>query len=77
MSHFQKQSDACLRRFLRAFITADDAFIMLVKCIKWHREFGVESLSDSDADVKIELDTGKAQLLRHRDFYGRLICYLL
>jgi len=67
----QRQSDACLRRFLRAFSTANDAFIMLVKCIKWRREFGVESLSDSDPDVKTEVDTGKAQLLRHRDFYGR------
>lgn len=69
----QKQSDACLRRFLRAFSTADDAFVMLVKCIKWRREFGVESLSESDSDVKIEVDTGKAHLLRHRDFYGRLL----
>jgi len=67
----QRQSDACLRRFLRAFSTADDAFIMLVKCIKWRREFGVDSLSESDADIKLERDTGKAQLLRHRDFYGR------
>jgi len=69
----QKQSDACLRRFLRAFSTADDAFIMLVKCIKWRREFGVESLSESDPEVKTEVDTGKAHLLRHRDFHGRLI----
>jgi len=71
----QKQSDACLRRFLRAFGTADDAFIMLVKCIKWRREFGVESLSESDPDIKTEVETGKAQLLRHRDFSGRLLAW--
>ena len=58
---------------MRAFSTADDAFIMLVKCIKWRREFGVESLSDSDPDVKTELDSGKAQMLRHRDFFGRSV----
>jgi len=46
---------------------------MLVKCIKWRREFGVESLSESDADIKTEVETGKVQLLRHRDFYGRLL----
>jgi len=44
---------------------------MLVKCIKWRREFGVESLSDSDPDIKTEIDCGKVQLLQHRDFCGR------
>jgi len=46
---------------------------MLVKCIKWRREFGVDALSESDPDIKTEMETSKVQLLRHRDFYGRLL----
>jgi len=72
----QKQSEACLLRFMRAFLTADQAFTMLVKCIKWRREFGVESLSDADPDIKMEIDSKKAILLRHRDFNGRPILYI-
>jgi hypothetical protein len=72
----QYQTDASLRRFLRAFLTADDSFKMLLKSNKWRREFGVENLTEEDKDIKEEIATGKACLLRHRDFSGRPILYI-
>lgn len=67
----QFQTDASLRRFLRAFHTADEAFKMLIKCNKWRNEYGVLRLTEEDEDIKEEMMTGKAILLRHRDFLGR------
>ena len=44
---------------------------MLIKCNKWRKEYGVLSLTEDDEDIKEEMRTGKALLLRHRDFMGR------
>lgn len=72
----QYMTDASLKRFLRAFQSADEAFKMVIKCNKWRREFNVSSLSEEEEDIKQEISTGKALLLRHRDYLGRPILYI-
>lgn len=69
----QYMSDASITRFLKGFKTVDDAFSGILKCNKWRKEFGVEKLTAEDADVRIELETKKGEVLRHRDRYGRPI----
>ncbi|XP_064608617.1 uncharacterized protein LOC135472845 [Liolophura sinensis] len=72
----QAHSDASLRRFLRAFGTADLACKNLLKSNKWRQEFGVESLSPEDKDIQEELISRKITILRHRDSQGRPIVYV-
>jgi hypothetical protein len=69
-------SEACLRRQLKAFETSERAFTNLLKTHKWRKEFGVENLAQNE-DVMQEISTGKAMLLRQRDFKGRPILYIM
>lgn len=71
----QAHSDASLRRFLRAFGTADLACKNLLKSNKWRQEFGVESLSPEDKDIQEELISRKITILRPRDTKGRYVTW--
>ncbi|XP_048589784.1 CRAL-TRIO domain-containing protein C589.09, mitochondrial [Nematostella vectensis] len=66
------QTDACLKRFLRAFLDVDEAHTALLKYIKWRDDYGVDYLSNDD-DVIQEVDTGKAVVLDFPDHSGRPI----
>lgn len=72
----QYHNDASIKRFLRAFLTVDDAFQALLKCNKWRKEYGVTSISPNDPDIKKNLESKKALVLRHRDFQGRPVIYI-
>ena len=65
------QTDACLKRFLKAFLTVDQAFESLAKYIKWRREYGVETLNSNHPDIQTELSTGKVLLPNIKDKAGR------
>lgn len=67
------QSDACLRRFLRAFEDVNEAYNALIKNINWREEFGVHCLSRGDDDIEEQLSLGKAEVLRYPDHVGRPI----
>ncbi|XP_002731522.1 uncharacterized protein LOC100368314 [Saccoglossus kowalevskii] len=69
----QFHSDSSLKRFLRAFITVDSAFTSVLKCNKWRREFGVESLTSDNEEIQTQLATGVGKILPHRDIEGRPI----
>jgi hypothetical protein len=62
-----------LKRFLKAFLTVDQAFEGLVKYIKWRREYGVETLNSTHPDIQTELLTGKVLLPNFKDKAGRYI----
>lgn len=68
---WQFQTDACLKRFLKAFLTVDQSFEALVKYIKWRKEYGVETLNATHPDVEAELSTGKVLLPNFKDKAGR------
>ncbi|XP_025087454.1 CRAL-TRIO domain-containing protein C3H8.02-like [Pomacea canaliculata] len=72
----QAHSDASLKRFLRAFTDVDVAMKQLLKCNKWRREYGVDSLSPDDPDIAAEMTTGKVHILRNRDNKGRPVVYV-
>ncbi|KAK2550878.1 Phosphatidylinositol transfer protein CSR1 [Acropora cervicornis] len=61
------QSDACLRRFLRAFEDVNEAYNALIKNINWREEFGVHCLSRGDDDIEEQLSLGKAEVLHYPD----------
>lgn len=65
------QTDACLKRFLKAFLTVDGASEALVRCIKWREEYGVETLDVNHPDIQSELQTGKVQVHNFKDKAGR------
>lgn len=67
------QSDACLKRFLRAFGDIDEAYSALVKYINWREEYGVNCLSRGDDDIDEQLALGKAEVLDFPDHVGRPI----
>ncbi|XP_028397897.1 CRAL-TRIO domain-containing protein C589.09, mitochondrial-like [Dendronephthya gigantea] len=67
----QLQTDACLKRFLKAFLTVEDAFEGLVKYVKWRKEYGVETLNSTHPDIQSELSTGKVLLPGFMDKAGR------
>ncbi|CAB4003615.1 Hypothetical predicted protein [Paramuricea clavata] len=67
----QYQTDACLKRFLKAFLTVDQAFEALVKYIKWRMEYAVETLNSSHPDIQTDLSTGKVLLPNFKDKAGR------
>lgn len=67
------QSDACLRRFLRAFQDVDEAYSALIKYIDWREEYGVNCLSRGDDDIEEQLALGKAEVLDFPDHRGRPI----
>ena len=67
----QSQSDACLRRFLRAFEDVNEAYNALIKNINWREEFGVHCLSRGDDDIEEQLSLGKAEVLHYPDHVGR------
>lgn len=71
MTLLQAHSDASLKRFLRAFTDVDVTMKQLLKCNKWRREYGVDSLSPDDPDITAEMTTGKVHILRNRDNKGR------
>ena len=70
---YQAQSDACLRRFLRAFEDVDEAHSALVRNINWREEYGVHCLSRGDDDIEEQLALGKAEVLDFPDHVGRLV----
>lgn len=72
----QHHNDASLRRFLRAFLTVDEAFQAILKCNKWRREYGLKNISPDDPDIKKNREAKKAMVLRHRDFQGRPVIYI-
>uniref|UniRef100_T1IRK1 CRAL-TRIO domain-containing protein n=1 Tax=Strigamia maritima TaxID=126957 RepID=T1IRK1_STRMM len=72
----QYHSDFSLRRYLKAFGNADDAFKSILKTNKWRREFGVASLREDDTIIKSHIEKKKAVLCRHRDMHGRPIIYI-
>lgn len=65
-----------LRRYLRAFKTADAAFQAILKTNKWRNEYGVVSLTVTNPIVKTHLEGNKARVLRHRDVHGRPVIYI-
>jgi len=67
------QTDACLRRFLRAFEDVDETYSALIKYINWREEFGVNCLSRGDDDIEEQLAMGKAEVLDFPDHVGRPI----
>lgn len=67
------QSDACLRRFLRAFQDVDEAYSALIKYVDWREEYGVNCLSRGDDDIEEQLALGKAEVLDFPDHRGRPI----
>ena len=69
----QAQSDACLRRFLRAFEDVNEAYNALIKNINWREEFGVHCISRGDDDIEEQLSLGKAEVLHYPDHLGRWI----
>lgn len=68
---FQIQNDACLKRFLKGFLTVDQAFEAIMKYIKWQKEYGVHTLNANNPDIQSELQTGKVHLPSFNDKAGR------
>ena len=68
---FQTQTDACLKRFLKAFLTVDEAFQAVVKYLKWRKEYEVETLDANHPDIQSEHRTGKVELPSFNDKAGR------
>ncbi|XP_070553225.1 uncharacterized protein [Ptychodera flava] len=69
----QFQTDASLRRFLKAFLTVNGAFTAVLKCNKWRREYGVENLTAETDEIKSHTAMGTCKILPHRDIEGRPI----
>ena len=67
------QTDACLRRFLRAFEDVNEAYSALIKYINWREEYGVNCLSQGDDDIDEQLALGKAEVLDFPDHAGRSV----
>ncbi|KAJ8953830.1 hypothetical protein NQ318_006680 [Aromia moschata] len=72
----QYHNEFSLKRYLRAFKTADDAFKAILKTNKWRQEYGVEDLTAETPVVKVNLEANKARVLRHRDMQGRPVVYI-
>lgn len=72
----QEHNDHSIRRFLRAFKTVDGAFTALLKHNKWRREYGVDSISPDEAEIKKEIDSKKIVICPHRDIEGRPVIYV-
>ncbi|XP_043560068.1 CRAL-TRIO domain-containing protein C3H8.02-like isoform X2 [Chiloscyllium plagiosum] len=66
-------NDKAFARFLRAFRSVDQAFNAILRYLKWRKEFGVDSITVEDSDIKTELRSGKAVLLEEKDNAGRPI----
>ncbi|XP_078087672.1 uncharacterized protein LOC144505444 [Mustelus asterias] len=66
-------NDRAFARFLRAFRSVDQAFNAILRYVKWRKEFGVDSITVEDSDIKNELRSGKAVLLEEKDNSGRPI----
>ncbi|XP_078405849.1 uncharacterized protein LOC144685312 isoform X2 [Cetorhinus maximus] len=64
-------NDKAFARFLRAFRSVDQAFNAILRYLKWRKEFGVDSITVEDSDIKNELRSGKALLLEEKDNAGR------
>ncbi|XP_043560067.1 CRAL-TRIO domain-containing protein C3H8.02-like isoform X1 [Chiloscyllium plagiosum] len=64
-------NDKAFARFLRAFRSVDQAFNAILRYLKWRKEFGVDSITVEDSDIKTELRSGKAVLLEEKDNAGR------
>lgn len=69
-------SNGTLKRFLRAFLTAEKAYEMIVKNDKWRIDFNVDNLNEEDEDIRNEIATRKATLLDYRDLKGRPILFV-
>lgn len=72
----QYQNEFALKRYLRAFGTADKAFQGILKTNKWRREYEVSQLKPDHPIIKKHLDENKIRVLRHRDMQGRPILYI-
>ncbi|XP_038055369.1 CRAL-TRIO domain-containing protein C3H8.02-like [Patiria miniata] len=68
----QYLTEPSIIRFLKAFKNVDDSFAAILKCNQWRKDYGVETISPTSCpEVNAELNTGKVELLRHRDRHGR------
>lgn len=47
-----------------------------MKTNKWRDEYGVPNLSPELPEIKNNLETNKARVLKHRDLYGRPVIYI-
>ncbi|KAJ8968258.1 hypothetical protein NQ317_001900 [Molorchus minor] len=72
----QYHNDFSLKRYLRAFKTADNAFKAILKTNKWRQEYGVNSLTPDTPSIKVNFEANKARVLRHRDMQGRPVIYI-
>ncbi|CAG9768341.1 unnamed protein product [Ceutorhynchus assimilis] len=72
----QFHNEFSLKRYLRAFKTADSAFQAILKTNKWKKEYGVDALNLDHPTVKKNLDANKARVLKHRDMHGRPVIYI-
>ena len=72
----QEHTEASMKRFLRAFLTVDDAFNGIIHYNNWRRDYGVEDLKGDDPHIAEQIAKNKARLLRPRDRKGRPIVHV-
>ncbi|XP_066260698.1 uncharacterized protein [Euwallacea similis] len=72
----QYHNDFSLKRYLKAFGTADSAFQQILKTNKWKKDYGVAELTVDHPVVKKNLEANKARVLKHRDMQGRPVIYI-
>lgn len=72
----QYHNDFSLKRYLRAFGSADSAFQAILKTNKWRKDYGVAELNPEHPAVKKNLEANKARVLKHRDMQGRPVVYI-
>ncbi len=62
-----------MERFLRAFLTPEDAHGAILRYIEWRDKFDVDSLQEDDPEIIKEHEIGRALILQDKDSYGRPI----
>ncbi|XP_017787256.1 PREDICTED: CRAL-TRIO domain-containing protein C3H8.02 [Nicrophorus vespilloides] len=72
----QYHNSYSLKRYLKAFKTADEAFKAILKTNKWKIEYGVAELTPEMPLIASNREAKKAIVLKHRDLAGRPVIYI-